>query len=749
MKRCLLTLIMILLLSIAFAAPVSPEEARSIAERLICQLSGFPMPVNQVSEVLPVQNPEHQEQTDWYLVTFQPVGFVLVSAEDRAIPILGYSLTETTASESDVPSNIRFLLNEYHSQFTIFRQSPELTTHPDWQAIRNRDFSRYQTERYVPPLIFTNWAQTWPYNSLCPNDSQGSGGHAVVGCVALSMAMIMKYWQHPVQGVGSHSYNHSTYGTQTANFGNTTYNYAQMPNQLWYTPNIALSTLLYHCGVAVNMNYGANASGAQVTAAASALRNFFNFESVLAVAYKNSYTTANWENLLRTELLAGRPMFYFGTDLTQGGHAFVCDGYQNENYFHFNWGWSGYYNGYFYVSNLNPGTYQFNSQQGAIIRIQRPQDIAAPTNLTATVQGSTTVYLEWTSPLNRILQGFSIYRNNDLIAMLESPNQNNFTDFGLLPGSYEYYVVANFTQGDSEPSNTAYAIIYPPSVINYVNGFENIASGANLYPFYTFDLDNSATLLFNDFDFPDEGSQMSFNVAAQNHFLPAQESLLPYLGSKLAYCVTALNPPNNDWLISPPWNTGNQAKARFWAKSITDDKNLCLIKVGISPTNALPAEMNIVSGVQPVQVPTEWTRFEYNFPNHTNQTIFLGINCVSTGAKMLLIDNIQLWSSFVDNEDDSELPSAGYRLNNYPNPFTGTTTINWHQKAGEKVKLSICDVKGRTLSTHLAHPQSAGPQSYNWNGIDQNGKLLPSGIYFCKITGSAGKSETRKLILLK
>jgi hypothetical protein len=222
--------------------------------------------------------------------------------------------------------------------------------------------------------------------------------------VATAMAQVMKFWNYPTTGTGFHSYNHSKYGTLNANFGSTTYNWANMPNQLTSSSSseqkTAVATLMYHCGVSVDMDYDVSAnggSGAYVISstppkthcAEYALKTYFGYKSTLQGIQKNDYTQTQWINLLKTELDASRPVLYAG--FGDGGHCFIADGYNNNNYFHFNWGWSGSCDGYFALNALNPesggigsGAGTYNNGQQAVIGIEpiEPPDGTNNFNLT-------------------------------------------------------------------------------------------------------------------------------------------------------------------------------------------------------------------------------------------------------------------------------------------------------------------------------------------------------------------------------
>ncbi len=145
-----------------------------------------------------------------------------------------------------------------------------------------------------------------------------------------------------------------------------------MPNHL-NGHDSTVAELLYHCGVSVDMNYSPSGSGASTDKVMNSLISYFKYSGSAARILKSEYTSSNWENVLKNELDASRPIYYVGYDTSQvWGHAFVCDGYQGsgDNHFHFNWGWNGNYNGYFYVSSLSPGSNNLSANEEAIIDIK-------------------------------------------------------------------------------------------------------------------------------------------------------------------------------------------------------------------------------------------------------------------------------------------------------------------------------------------------------------------------------------------
>ena len=336
----------------------------------------------------------NQQTTFFYVFSTGTSGFVIVSGDDNVIPILGYS-EEGTFDPNNMPPNVAKWLEEYKSQIRYVIDNNIQATQEiqeAWNTYLSGSVQKsHKATTSVSPLIQTKWDQSSYYNTLCPLDN--SGYRTVTGCVATAMAQIMKFWNFPTTGSGFHSYNHQTYGTLSANFGSTTYNWANMPNQVisssTTTQKNAVATLMYHCGVSVDMNYGTSSSGgsgAYVVTAASpkqhcseyAFKTYFGYKNTLKGLLRSSYTKSQWVSLLKTELDAGRPVLYTGYG-TGGGHAFVCDGYDNNDYFHFNWGWSGYYDGYFSIDALNPagtgtggGTGGFNSGHQALVGIEPP-----------------------------------------------------------------------------------------------------------------------------------------------------------------------------------------------------------------------------------------------------------------------------------------------------------------------------------------------------------------------------------------
>ena len=471
MKR--FTMIVALLLMVAMpmmAERVSPETARKVATTFLNNNGAKAAQLTDLSKVAGFQN--------LYIFTAEQ-GFVVMAADDCVQPILGYSLTGEFVAEG-MPENIRGWLQGYNDEIqsavdSKMKASNETTK--IWKELVEGNAKAGKTTSVVNALVQTQWDQNGYsyngtmielYNNLCPYDYT-AGERTATGCVATAMAQILKYWEYPSHGVGSYSYTpetHPEYGVQSANFGVTTYAWSDMPNQLTSsstnTQINAVATLMYHCGVSVRMDYdipangGSSASTAQVV---NALKNYFGYQQS---TYKSKeYYENTWIPMLKTELDNGRPLQYRGSGT--GGHSFVCDGYDNRDYFHFNWGWSGNNDGFYALNDLVPGSggaggsnYSFINDQGAIFGIQPVfNNPYAPSNLQATLVQSTgvrNVSLSWSAATGA--SSYKVYRNNMIMATVSSGTLA-YTDVHIPYGTNTYYIRSVDNDGElSQPSNS-------------------------------------------------------------------------------------------------------------------------------------------------------------------------------------------------------------------------------------------------------------------------------------------------------
>jgi len=318
------------------------------------------------------------------------------------------------AEYNHISSNITGFFEDYNKQIDYVIKNnvaatPEIATRWD-NLINNKKSGAAERTTDVSPMLTTTWDQAPYYNADCPYDASG-GGTSVTGCVATATAQVMKFWNWPTTGVGTHLYSTSSYGTLSADFGSTTYSWASMPNSI-SSPNAAIARLMSDVGISVNMDYSATESSSYAISSATgtppfcaeySLKTFFNYDPALHGEQRADYDDVSWINMLESDLNAGYPVIYTGTG-TAGGHCFVFDGYETSgSLFHVNWGWSGMDDGYFTIDALNPaslgtggGAGGFNSDQQAIFGIKPAGGGTTPTaslelydyvNLTASTIG--------------------------------------------------------------------------------------------------------------------------------------------------------------------------------------------------------------------------------------------------------------------------------------------------------------------------------------------------------------------------
>ncbi|MBL7965696.1 MAG: leucine-rich repeat protein, partial [Prolixibacteraceae bacterium] len=377
MKSTLPTILLFLCLYISnylSAQTISADFAKKIAQNHLASVGGNSLKSagpNKVKTQFTSYSVTSTRKDTLYFVLNDTINhtFVIVAADKRSTPIIGYSLDGNYSSNNQPPAFVEWMENrkkelEYIKDNNIKADS-KITE--QWEKLSKASSNDATGNTSVEPLIQTKWGQGCYYNALCPADEAGSCGHTLTGCVATSMAQIMKYWNYPTRGVGSHSYLCAGYGLLSADFGATTYHWKEMPDVVTSSNN-AVATLMRHCGIALEMRYGTKSSGA--LGPRNEFVDYFNYSSDAEVVDRRFFTSKDWANLLKSELNLQRPIWYNGAENSCAeSHAFICDGYQNSYYFHFNWGWGGLWDGYFYLESLNPGGLSYTAVQNAIIKL--------------------------------------------------------------------------------------------------------------------------------------------------------------------------------------------------------------------------------------------------------------------------------------------------------------------------------------------------------------------------------------------
>ena len=370
MKKLILINLSLFFCVYLYGTPVDVSTAVNTARNFYFSTLNIGMNAKDAPVVTATENYYTNSKLTCYIVNFSNKGYVIVSADDDFFPVIAYS-DEACLSISEMPPAMKWWLDNQTGD-------SEKAINPDSKyskSIKNA-WIRYSSESneksnpkiVVAPLLTCRWNQDGGYNYHCPEYPVGSGNKCVTGCVATAMAQVMYYYKYPEHGYGSHYYNHVFFGTIGVNFSETTYNWASMTNSLNNNSKEAISTLMFHCGVSVDMNYTPVESGSQTSYVPNAMISYFNYSNRIKYLEKSDYSNDEWNQMLIDNLEMNQPIIYSGSG-SGGGHAWVCDGVKDSCNFHFNWGWGGYGDGYFYVSNLNPEGNDFSQQQSAVMNI--------------------------------------------------------------------------------------------------------------------------------------------------------------------------------------------------------------------------------------------------------------------------------------------------------------------------------------------------------------------------------------------
>ena len=296
----------------------------------------------------------------YYVFNNDAGGFVIIAGDDAVTPVLGYTSTGSFDAEN-LPDGLKDLLKSYERQIAVLGDN--------YVANQTATRAAFTGEKL---LKTAEWNQYAPFNKYTPNNY-------VTGCVATAGAIVMKHHGYPAKGTGSHSYTWNG-KTLTANFEHD-YDWASMPAKYDGTNDAAfdgVARLMSDLGVAVEMQYAKNGSGAYIGNMISALQTYFGYSKLTYLASIDDMEAEAWNAKLRGEIDANRPILYSASDASAGGHSFIIDGYKNES-FSVNWGWGGYCNGFYQIGALNPESAgkptgdKYNIGQTAVIGLQ-PSD---------------------------------------------------------------------------------------------------------------------------------------------------------------------------------------------------------------------------------------------------------------------------------------------------------------------------------------------------------------------------------------
>ena len=716
MKRNLI-LFFLLLIGISFSAlakKVEISDARLIAKNIYYEQVNRHDAIPYQSIAITGEFVEKYNNHDVYYVfnINDTKGFVIVSADDVCYPVIGFSFESAYSTENQAEGFV-YWMNERRQEiaYNIENNVPaDASAIAMWQRLNTTDASGLlnnidKSIMDVAPMLTSNWDQGFPYNSMVPMDAScGSfNGHVTVGCVATAMAQIMYYWRWPNTGVGSHCYNSANYGTLCADFGATTYDWNGMNNQPSKECD-PIALISYHAGIALNMQYnldGACSSGAYSSDVVPVLRNYFRYSTGCIYVKKINYSTSNWNSLLQGDLDIGQPIQYGGQG-PGGGHSWVCDGYQATNYYHFNWGWSGSSNGYYYLTNLNPGGYTFNNSQDAVVHItpdatQYPLFCTGSSNVTTYDFGSIE---DGSGPI-------ADYQNNASCSWLIAPDDS----ISLIK--------LNFSKFNTDPADSL--TVYDGSTT--ASPVLGTFSGSTL-----------PTLTVTS-----TGPQMLVTFVS-NSSTTAPGFLLTYDATPVTFC-------NSSTTLTDVTGSFSDHSGRFQYRNLTSCKwfiqptNAVSITITFDNFNTEPTYDKVQvynTGANPPFLQTEYSG------DHTSTP--LDPVMVNSGKAMVMWTSNKTirgagWNASYDIVLGTNDQKAFEDLSVFPNPTDGMLNIQFTMNEIQSVRIEILSMKGETV-----YSQNLG----NFKGsFDKQVDLssLAKGIYILRLTSDRG--TTNEKIVLK
>ncbi len=689
----------------SFADTISVKEAKTVAKNFILETSSLYYEKNNDNIDLILIKSKNNEKNEpyYYIFDIKPQGFIIVSAETAFNPILGYNLTEDNHIEKENPVFESWM--QYYADYIDYIRSNNLS---QTKAMKEK-WERYNTTSFdylkatpkdnIEPLLTNTWNQDYPYNYFSPLDEEGPGGRVYAGCVATAMSMIMYHYKYPKQGTGSHTYYAENYGSLTANFGATEYDWDAMDDFISSGSNpqtiFSIAELQYHCGVSVNMMYSPNGSGAYSDDVPNALKNYFGYSNA-EIAYKDFNSLTSWNNILTEQLENHHPMYYSGYS-NDGGHAFCLDGKQGEDMFHFNFGWSGYQNGFYYLEG-DGAVGNFSSDQKAVINFYPPESQYPYEceNKTLNTGGGiindngmpyksypTNADCRWLlvpKSVNDSVQQFDFellklnLEAGDQLTIYDGPDENSpiigtYTD--VIPEepihSTNDSVLVVFTTNDNETEHDGFRLRYKAKLPKYCSGLTT----------YT-DLEGNIT----------DGS---------GDFYYANSNMCQYL----------IKPENAD-KITLTFNTFDLAEGDF------------IVLYEMNPTHLITT-----------------------LTHESNPTSYVS----NTGKMMVMFRNTNLFNadgfeaSYVAEKIGTEdIPESFEKLNLYPNPASDKITLEMEIKNEKAVKVSICNIDGKVIANDII--QNMAGMFYKEFDLSK----LTSGIYLMVIESSKDKTTQRFMV---
>ncbi len=700
MKKIILLFIIIILPFISWAEIVPIESAKKAAINFYKSKQIIPSEENNNIYITDFHTINENSIPFIYIFNMSNNGYICLAADYNAHPVLAYSFESTYDTKNIIPP-FKMWLNEYKLQIKQIRKSDNINVTANkakWIELIENKFKKNNTKS-VSPFIKSKWDQGKIFNTNCPEDTAGPGGKCVTGCVATCLGQLMYYYRFPNQGIGNFSYTHPVYGNLSVNYSNSNYDYNAMCD-VPTKPNPAIGKLIAESGIGVSMNYGPNSSGMNNHSAAYVLRNYFKYPQNVQYVFRDS-TNVRWDSLIVAQLDQKMPLYYAGWSVPDtNGHAFVCDGYQDTTYFHFNFGWGGSYDGYFYLNNLSPGGNNFNLAQELIINIYPDTSIYSYPNycngnktLTA-LEGSLE---DGSGPLSN-------YQANSNCSWLIAPNADSVNS-----------IVLNFNELKTMTNHGIIKIYNGNSVSSPLIG---TYSGTTIPSTITVNKNQVLVNFISDNDSLKPGFLINYKAITPNYcntfkMLTANSGSFGDGSALKRYNANT----SCKWVIKPTTEAGS-VKLHF--NNFDTELNKDIIKIkGISSLillatfsgNNIPSDFTISGN----QASIEW------ITDYENENQGWEISYTSSGVGINTINNIE-------------------NMLIYPNPSKDYINISMNLTENEVILCEIFSTEGRLVFSEKWQLFSG------FNNQKLETKDLGKGVYLLKLSNQKGEISKQKII---
>ncbi|MCX6272638.1 MAG: C10 family peptidase [Bacteroidetes bacterium] len=654
------SVLLVLMPLLALSKTVTVEKAHQVARNVYLERCAQLNPSASDQASLSWVFTEYSGTTPLYHV-FQAAGqkgFVIVSADDRAYPVLGYSSYGSfPVNAGQRPPAFQAWLDRYSAQIAALSGSgsgQDESIGQVWDKYSVQGMDLLPSVVTDTLILTTKWGQGCYYNELCPAVScTDNCNHAAAGCGAIAAAQILKYLQYPPKGMGAESYTdpaspgcsppESSLGTQSVDFSAHTYDWSQMPD-VATTSNAETAKLIYDLGVGNKSNFSCCETFSYPDTTRKNLAYHFGMDYNITLAVKSMFSNSDWESMIIYDIQNHSPVLYRGELATGAGHGWVCYGYQTTpsgNMFLFNWGWDGMADGFYYLNDITPAPgVSFNYVQAAIFGIKPGDDLMFTngdisqsslnpgSNFTVTytvlnqgVGPAPPAYVKVYFSQNTTFEpGIDIEAASTLLPLLDTAATQTVTQAVTVPSglsSGTWYVLLvidpdNLIREVFEANNSGYF----PVQIGSLNGLNESFEG---------DFLPAGWMKYN----PDGGSGWNQQSVGTTPVPGWQAGTLTALpdgtgGSKMAFCTwsTGGSTYNDQWLVTPLVNIAAGYELSFWFGSYAG--YIDTVDVLLSTTNnQMSSFTTLLTKLTFSMVNSGWVYHTVNLASYAGQNIFV------------------------------------------------------------------------------------------------------------------------------